>query len=154
MTPLTPRPRRPRLFGLVAAPALALGGLLAGEPPARADASGPPDERIVASMACDRTSEPGRVRCTLEARPTGGRTIAWGDVEIVSLPDFATALKGRIGPQDATEHEPASYKWAFGLVAKRAGQGEARARVRVVACEGERCAPVVVEVRAAVVVGS
>ena len=124
---------------------------------------------VKASMQCDRASEPGRVRCTVEARIEGGRTLAWADVEILSLPDFASALKGRIGPQDALSRDATGTKWALGLVARRSGQGEARARVRVVACEAvhigpieadagplpppPRCAPVTVLVKAQLVVG-
>lgn len=107
-------------------------------------------------MQCDRAFEPGRVRCSIEARAEAGRSIAWADAVILSLPEFATALKGRIGREDATARDASHVKWAFGLVARRGGQGEARARVRVVACEGEgasRCAPVTVDVRANVVVG-
>ena len=116
---------------------------------------------VQASMQCDRASEPGRVRCTVEARVDGNRTIAWADVEILSLPDFASALKGRIGPQDALAHDATTTKWALGLVARRSGQGEVRARVRAVACEPprsgaepkSRCVPVIVEVKAQVTVG-
>ena len=115
-------------------------------------------------MQCDRANEPGRVRCTVEARVSGGRTLAWADVEILSLPDFASALKGRIGPQDALSRDATTTKWGLGLVARRSGQGEVRARVRVVACEaprpgaasGEprtRCIPLIVEVKAQVTVG-
>ena len=134
---------------------------------ARADA--PAETDVKASMQCDRASEPGRVRCTVEARIEGGRTLAWADVEILSLPDFASALTGRIGPQDALSRDATGTKWALGLVARRAGQGEARARVRVVACEAgrigpaeadagtapppPRCAPVTVVVKAQIVVG-
>lgn len=123
------------------------------------------DSDVHASMQCDRASEPGRVRCTVEARIDGGRTLAWADVEILALPDFASALKGRIGPQDALTRDATSTKWALALVARRGGQGEARARVRVVACDAvppapsggpppsPRCSPVVVEVKAMVSVG-
>lgn len=95
------------------------------------------------------------MRCTVEVRlePGGARTLAWADVEILALPDFASALKGRIGPQDALSRDASSTKWALGLVARRAGQGDVRARVRLVACEGKRCAPVTVEVKAAITVG-
>ena len=138
-----------------------LGGIALGFVPAPA-AAGEGD--MQASMQCDRASEPGRVRCTVEARVPAGRTIAWADVEILSLPDFASALKGRIGPQDALSRDATTMKWALGLVARRAGQGEARARVRAVACDapppgaagGEpptRCVPVIVEVKAQVTVG-
>ncbi len=120
-----------------------------------------PENDVKASMQCDRASEPGRVRCSVETRIEGGRTLAWADVELLSLPDFASALKGRIGPQDAVARDATSAKWGLGLVAKRAGQGEVRARVRVVACEPPsaasssrppRCAPVTVEVKAQVTV--
>jgi len=151
---------RPALAAALAAVATLLAG-----PPGPAGAAGPPgaraerrgDDGVAASMQCDRASEPGRVRCTVEARVEGGRTLAWADVEIVALPDFATALKGRIGRDDATSRDATTAKWAFGLVAKKAGQGEARARVRTVVCTppGEsRCAPVVSVVRAPVVVGA
>jgi hypothetical protein len=38
-----------------------------------ASASEPP---LSATMQCDRATEPGRVRCSVEARATGGRSIA------------------------------------------------------------------------------
>jgi hypothetical protein len=122
----------------------------------RARAQAPPpssDADVHASMQCDRANEPGRVRCTVEVGLEGGRTLSWADVELLSLPDFASALKGRIGPEDALARDGTSTKWALGLVARRAGQGEVRARVRLVACQGKRCGPVVVEVRASVSVG-
>ena len=125
-----------------------------------ANAQPAPDSDVKASMQCDRASEPGRVRCSVETRIEGGRTLAWADVELLSLPDFASALKGRIGPQDAVARDETSAKWGLGLVAKRAGQGEVRARVRVIACDGggpsrpPRCAPVTVEVKAQVTVSS
>ena len=145
--------------------AMAAGTTLASDASAQTSS----ESDVKASMQCDRASEPGRVRCTVETRIEGGRTLAWADVEILSLPDFASALKGRIGPQDAVARDATSAKWGLGLVAKRAGQGEVRARVRVVACEAprqggggssggapprepSRCAPVTVEVKAQVTV--
>jgi hypothetical protein len=122
-------------------------------------------------MQCDRASEPGRVRCTVEVRVEAGATLAWADVALVSLPDFALALKGRIGPHDALSHDPTTTKWALGLVARRPGQGEVRARVRGVVCEAppaaeggagevpvspapvQRCVPLTVVVTAGVAVG-
>jgi len=118
---------------------------------ARAEEAAPID----AKMQCERASEPGRVRCSVEVRTTSPRTIAWADVAILQLPEFASALKGRIGPEDATARDANSVKWAFGVVARRAGQGEARVRVRVVACEANdtKCAPQSTEVRAMLNVG-
>ena len=130
----------------------------------RANAQAAPESDVKASMQCDRASEPGRVRCSVETRIEGGRTLAWADVELLSLPEFASALKGRIGPQDAVARDATSAKWGLGLVAKRAGQGEVRARVRVVACDvpraasggaiapPPRCVPVTVDVKAQVTV--
>jgi hypothetical protein len=129
----------------------ALAGLALVSSDARAEESVP----FEAKMQCERAAEPGRVRCSVEVRTTAPRTIAWADVAILQLPDFASALKGRVGPDDATSRDANSVKWAFGLVAKRAGQGEARVRVRVVACDGEgvKCAPQSTEVRAMLNVG-
>lgn len=108
-------------------------------------------------MQCERAGEPGRVRCSIEAQAEAGRTIAWADAVLVSLPEFATALKGRIGREDATVREPGLVKWAFGVVARRGGQGEAKAKVRLVTCDAaapSRCAPVTVDVHTILVVGS
>jgi hypothetical protein len=157
-------------YAVAFAAAVAIAGI--GVAASDAGAQSAPDGDVKATMQCDRASEPGRVRCTVDVRIEGGRTIAWADVEVLALPDFASALKGRIGPQDALSRDATSTKWAFALVARRAGQGEARARVRAVACEAPRavasaspapsasasapaprCAPVSVEVRAQVTVG-
>jgi hypothetical protein len=113
-------------------------------------------------MQCDKAPEPGRVRCSVEARTKNGRSLAWADVAILELPDFAAALKGRIGADGVVAHDATSEKWAFGIVARSAGRGDARARVRMVVCdaspgEGEagagRCAPVTLDVKAVVQVG-
>ncbi|MDB4933897.1 MAG: hypothetical protein JWP87_869, partial [Labilithrix sp.] len=120
---------------VIAALALAAVALAFAVPAAAEEKADTEAKDVKASMQCDRASEPGRVRCTVELRIDGGRTIAWADVAIVSLPDFASALKGRIGPQDALARDATSTKWAFALVARRAGQGEARARVRAFVCD-------------------
>jgi hypothetical protein len=166
---VSPHYRSAYVIGFATLAAFGATGSIAGD--ARADA--PAESDVKASMQCDRASEPGRVRCSVEVRIEGGRTLSWADVELLSLPDFASALKGRIGPQDAVARDATSTKWALGLVARRAGQGEARARVRVVACEAPRvlpsggtsassaplpppppprCAPVSIEVKAVVTV--
>jgi hypothetical protein len=115
-----------------------------------------------ASMQCERAAEPGRVKCSIELHTTANRSIAWADVAIIELPDFASALKGRIGPSDATTKEPTQQKWAFGLVAKKTGQGEAKARVRAVVCDPQpnkdagpttRCTSTTVDVKATIQVG-
>jgi hypothetical protein len=112
-------------------------------------------EPVAATMQCEQAAEPGRVRCSVDVRAEE-RSIAWADVVILQLPEIASALKGRLGPLDAAARDDASVKWAFALVARKAGQGEVRARVRVVVCEGgegSRCVPMVTEVRAMISVG-
>lgn len=141
------RARTRSAYSSVFALAVGLAAAVA-TPPVRADQS----PRVTASMQCDRASEPGRVKCTIEARVEGG-TLSWADAELVLLPDFTTALKGRIGPQDATSRDAVSTKWALALVARKSGQGDAKARVRVVVCEGAKCNPITVEVRTSIIVG-
>jgi hypothetical protein len=111
------------------------------------------DTKVEASMLCDRAPEPGRVRCFVEVRAPSDHTITWADVVIQKVPDFVTPLKGRLGDEDATAKEGARWRWAFGIVAKKTGQGEARALVRIVSCEGKRCTPISSEVRATITVG-
>jgi hypothetical protein len=118
--------------------------------------AGAEEPALRATMQCERALEPGRVRCSVEAHAAEGRSLQWADVVLVSLPEFTAALKGRIGREDAVARDATSAKWAFGVVAKRTGVGEARARVRAVTCEGfggTRCVPVVVEVHTQIAVG-
>jgi hypothetical protein len=128
--------------------------LLAFAQPGLAD-----EPEITATMQCESVVEPGRVKCSAEARTAGGRFIAWADLEIVELPEHAIALKGRIGPSDAITREATIQKWAFGLVARKAGRGEVKARVRAVVCEptatdaAPRCAPAALDVKTTVEVG-
>jgi hypothetical protein len=117
---------------------------------------------VSASMQCDKASEPGRVRCSVEVRTKNGRSLAWADVAILELPNFAAALKGRIGADGVVSHDATTEKWAFGIVARSTGRGDARARVRMVVCEAApgdaeagagRCAPVTLDVKAVIQVG-
>jgi hypothetical protein len=104
-------------------------------------------------MTCERVESPGRVRCEVEARVGAGETITWGDVVIVKTPPFAAALRGRIGPHDATVHDPGVWRWALALVARDKGGGDVDARVRLVVCHDGRCAPSAVDVKGRVQVG-
>jgi hypothetical protein len=104
-------------------------------------------------MTCERVESPGRVRCEVEARVGAGDAITWGDVVILKTPPFAAALRGRIGPHDATVHDPGVWRWALALVARDKGGGDVEGRVRVVVCKGGRCAPREVDVKGRVLVG-
>jgi hypothetical protein len=153
-------PRRCRTASLSASPlalalALALALVLA---PREAIAEQPGATAATATMTCERAAEPGRVRCAVEARAREGHTLAWADVAIVELPDFASALKGRIGADALVAQDALSRKWAFGVVAKTAGQGNIRARVRMVVCDADsggspRCSPATLDVQATIHVG-
>lgn len=106
-------------------------------------------------MQCDRTSEPGRVRCGVEAKPRAGATLAWADVVVVDVPSFATALRGRVGPDEATAKDAVGYRFALALVAKSTGKGTLHLRVRAVLCtEADGCHSVTSEASTEVVVGS
>jgi hypothetical protein len=115
-----------------------------------------PPRPLQATLVCAPIREPGRVRCEVEARVSGG-TIRWADAEITSVPDFVASLKGRIGPHDATTRDATTWRFALGLVAKRSGSGTVKARVRAVACtdaQGETCTPLVVVATAEVRAGT
>lgn len=121
-------------------------------------ASAAADDELAATMTCERAAQPGRVRCAAEVKVTGDRTLAWADVTLVELPENTSALKGRIGPADTTARDASHAAWAFGLVARKAGQGDARAKVRAVVCASAdggapSCTPRTVEITAKVVVG-
>jgi hypothetical protein len=106
-----------------------------------------------ATMTCERVAAPGRVRCEVSAHVEAGETISWGDVVLVQLPPFAEALRGRIGPGDATVKEPSMWRWALALVARGKGRGEVQGRVRLVVCRDETCLPRELPVAGQVVVG-
>jgi hypothetical protein len=92
-------------------------------------------------MTCERVGAPGRVRCEVEARVEAGESITWGDVVIVRTPPFVGALRGRIGPHDATTHDAEVWRWALALVARERGSGEVEGHVRLVVCRDGKCAP-------------
>lgn len=107
-----------------------------------------------ATMTCERAATPGRVRCEVEARVGPGESIAWGDVVLVRMPSFATALRGRIGPHDASVREAGLWRWAFAVVARENGSGEIEGRVRVVVCRDQTCATREIPVVGRVVAGT
>ncbi len=142
--------------------AVLLVGVAAGTSSVRAapDAGlpepGPPDaasDGPEATVRCDPSPGPGRVRCELEARPRAGESIAWGDAVLASVPPFVTALRGRIGPSDAVERTPERWRWAFALVARERGHADLAARIRLVLCRGAACAAREIPVRGRVNVG-
>ena len=106
-----------------------------------------------ATMTCERVASPGRVRCEVEARVDPGLAISWGDVTLVGLPPFATALRGRIGPHDAAVREPGVWRWTFAVVARARGSGDLEGRVRVVVCRENACAAKEVSVTGRLEVG-
>jgi hypothetical protein len=129
---------------------LGAAGLVAGR--ARGDDAGA-GAPTRATMTCERVDAPGRVRCDVEARVAPGESITWGDVVLTKTPAFVGALRGRIGPHDATTHDAEVWRWALALVAREKGSGDVEGTVRVVVCKGDACQPREVAVTARVVVG-
>ena len=125
-------------MGNVGLPALASAAALAASVAsalAQQDAGAAP----LATMTCEHVAVPGRVRCEVEARVAPGESISWGDVVLRRLPPFATPLRGRIGPHDASVREPGFWRWAFALVAREKGAGDVEGQVRVVVCRDKTC---------------
>jgi hypothetical protein len=106
-----------------------------------------------AEMRCEHVDAPGRVRCEVEARVGPGDSIRFGDVVIVRTPPFLTALRGRIGPHDATTRESGVWRWALALAAHSKGSGSVDARVRLIVCRGAVCEPRETQAAGQVVVG-
>jgi DsbC/DsbD-like thiol-disulfide interchange protein len=106
-----------------------------------------------ASLACEPARVPGRVRCSVEARVGPGESIAWGDVVLTAMPAFATALRGRIGPHDATVRSDVRWRWEFAVAARALGRGRLEGRVRLVVCQAKVCLPVQADVSGELVVG-
>jgi hypothetical protein len=106
-----------------------------------------------ATMTCERIAQPGRVRCDVEARASAGASIRWGDVQVVAVPSFAAALRGRMSPREASAHEDGAWAWPFALVARERGAGDVRVRVRLLECRGATCVAREIESVAPVKVG-
>lgn len=121
---------------------------LATVQPAAADE----EPKLRGSLVCEKASGAGRVRCDAEARIEEGATIRWGDVEVLSSPPFASPLRGRIAPIDATVRGDDGWRWGFALVARERGAGEVEVRIRVVVCTKGVCRPRIVVVAAPLIV--
>jgi hypothetical protein len=107
-----------------------------------------------ATVDCPKIAAPGRVRCGLAENVDAPARIAWADVEVVRAPPFLVALKGRIGPGDATAKGDQSWRFGFALVAREVGEGDVSLRARAVVCDGQgHCAPRELDVVAHVTVG-
>jgi hypothetical protein len=142
-SPFPAEARALTLASLFALFAFARGGVAKAEEPPRA----------TAKVECARASEPGRVRCEIVARVPAGAVLKWADIVVTKTPPFATALRARVGPLDASAREDNVWRWAIALAARGRGAGELAVRVRVVSCVREACVPSELEARADVVVG-
>jgi hypothetical protein len=118
---------------------------------ARADDAG---AVLHATATCEASPAPGRFRCDVAVRTPQGTTMTWADVVVLEAADFILPLRGRVGPRDATAHEPDIYRWALGFVAKTRGAGDIVFGVRAAVCKGESCEGVETRVTGHVVVGS
>ena len=105
------------------------------------------------ALRCPASQGTGRVRCTVEATAREGRAITWADVAIVSAPPFATALRGRLAPEDAIDHGRERWRWEFALAARSHGRGDVTVRLRAVVCVQNACNPWHKDVTTQLVVG-
>jgi hypothetical protein len=126
---------------------------LAGRPPAPSSDGGASQTSATATVDCPRAAGPGRVRCEVEARPPSGAVIKWADVEVLTTPPFATPLRARVGPGEASVREEAGWHWTLALAARGRGTGEIGVRVRLVSCVHDVCTPSEVPATAALAVG-
>src|SRR5580658_677942 len=107
--------------------------------PARAEvADAGPHEGV---LSCEPAPRPGRVRCEARVYAAEGESITWGDVVLLEIPPFLSALRGRVGPHDATVRTPATWRWEFALVARATGKGDVVGRARLVVCRAKTCLP-------------
>lgn len=111
-----------------------------------------------ARLACRREAAPGRVLCELEVEVTRGR-LAWADALVERTPEFARALRSRVGPRSATGGTSRRLRLPLALAATATGQGELAVRARWVACAPletgrELCSPQTRLITARVEVGS
>jgi hypothetical protein len=120
-------------------PALSLAAVVALVVVTR-DAAGVEPPRATVKVECAHAPEPGRVRCEVEARVPAGTVLKWADVVVSKTPPFASALRGRVGPIDASVHEETVWRWPIALAARARGTGEITVRVRLVTCVKEACA--------------
>lgn len=122
---------------------------LADSSDAAAPAALPPAE-----LSCEPAAKPGRVRCEARVYAAEGESIAWGDVVLLAAPSFLSALRGRIGPHDATIRSPTTWRWEFALVARANGGGDVVGRARLVVCREKACLPRELPLVGRVVVGA
>ena len=104
-------------------------------------------------MECAHVSEPGRVRCEVEVKAPAGAVLRWADLVVTKAPPFVTPLRARVGPLEASAREETVWRWAIALAARARGAGELAARIRLVTCVKDVCAPTEIEARGEVVVG-
>jgi hypothetical protein len=107
----------------------------------------------VAQLACEHVPEPGRIRCEIEVKAPAGTALTWADAVILKTPPFASALRARVGPLQASAREDAVWRWAIALAARDRGSGNVVARVRAVTCLKEACTTTEIDAEAPVVVG-
>jgi len=112
-------------------------------------------DSVDVALRCPPSQGTGRVRCTVEAVARAGSAISWADVVVVSTPPFASALRGRLAPEDAIDQSSDRWRWEFALAARTRGHGDVTVRVRAVVCQTgtTACSPWHREITAPLVVG-
>lgn len=143
-----------RLVGMVTAVGVFSGAARLTSALAGSSDAGAPTPTPTSLLACEPAPKPGRVHCEARVYVSEGESIAWGDVVLLAAPSFVSALRGRIGPHDATIRSPATWRWEFALVARANGGGDVVGRARLVVCREKVCLPRELPLVGRVVVGT
>lgn len=106
---------------------------------------------IVVTATCAPATGPGKIRCDVAVTATAGK-LGFTDIAVLSAPDFAPALRSRLGPEDATRREDGGIEFVLALLAKSTGVGQVRVAARAVVCGTRGCLPFMVEATAGVTV--
>lgn len=109
-------------------------------------------EGIEATAVCAPSEGPGKVRCDVGVAVLAGR-LRFADVTVQEAPEFAPALRSRLGPADATRRDENGASFALALVAKSTGVGNLRVMARAVVCDRRGCLPYAKEATTYVKVG-
>ena len=86
-------------------------------------------------------------------RVPAGTVLKWADVVVTKAPPFASALRARVGPLEASVREDTVWRWAIALAARARGTGELAVRVRIVSCVKDACVPSELDAGGEIVVG-
>ena len=90
-----------------------------------------------ARLSCRPEAGPGRVLCELEVEASSAFRLSWADSLVVRSPEFASPLRARVGPSQASAKTPTRLRLPIALAATSAGEGQLEVSARWVVCRAE-----------------